>query len=223
MVDLTELKEKARLLNLQNLASGEIDITNEPETNLEFIYRIFSKELQLRRERKIEKFKKASDFPKGVFSFNNVSEVVLWQIEKLLTFEWIEDSQNIFIIGDCNTGKTSLMTYIANKAIEREYKAVYFKIDEFLTDSKDTMIKLKEADIIVIDDILYLPLPNNELQQLYRKLVFLNESRSVVLITNRELSDWIECSEDKHTMQTLLDRLNGNAQTLRLNKKQTNS
>jgi len=222
MVDLTELKEKAKLLNLQNLASGEIDIINEPENNLEFIYRIFSKELQLRRVRKIDKLKKASGFPKAVFSFDNISEVILWQIEKLLTFQWIEDSQNIFVIGDCNTGKTSLMTYIANKAIEREYRAVYLKIDEFLTDSKDIMIKLKDADIIVIDDILYLPLPYNVLQQLYRKLVFLNESRSIVLITNRELSDWIECSDDKHTMQTLLDRLNGNAQTLRLNKYQTN-
>lgn len=218
MANITELKEKARLLNLQNLASGKIDVSQEQKANLEFLDRILSRELELRKERKIEKLKRASGFPKGVFNFNSVPNIVSWQIEKLLKFEWIEDNQNLFIIGECNTGKTSLMSYIGNKAIEREYKAAYFKIDELLTENKNTMLKLKDTDLIVIDDILYLPLPNEKLQQLYRKLIFLNESRSIALITNRELSGWIECSEDKHTMQTLLDRLNGNAQTLRLNK-----
>ena len=36
MVNISDIKEKARLLNLQNIANGIIDITNYSEGNLNF-------------------------------------------------------------------------------------------------------------------------------------------------------------------------------------------
>ena len=37
----------------------------------------------------------------------------------------------------------------------------------------------------------------------YELVVFLNETRSIIFITNRELSAWIDAVEDKHLCQTL--------------------
>ena len=46
----------------------------------------------------------------------------------------------------------------------------------------------------------------------------LNETRSIIFITNRELSAWIDAAEDKHLCQTL-DRMTVNCQIVRLTDK----
>ncbi|GAE88486.1 ATP-binding protein [Acetivibrio straminisolvens] len=55
-----------------------------------------------------------------------------------------------------------------------------------------------------------------ELQVFYRAVTFLNETRSIIFITNRELSAWIDAAEDKHLFQTLLDRITANCQIVHL-------
>jgi DNA replication protein DnaC len=215
MVNISDIKEKARLLNLQNIANGIIDITNYSEGNLKFLNEIFEQELSIRKNNKIIRFLKASEIPKSNFIFNELPKVLIWQIERLLEFDFIENSENLFLIGKCNTGKTSLAAYIGRKAIEKGYKGVYIKTDELLSNNKKTQI-LNDMDLIIIDDIMYMPLTDEQLQFFYRKLIFLNESRSIIFITNRELSEWIEVSSDKHLMQTMLSRLLLNSQTLRL-------
>lgn len=162
MVNLTQLKEKAKQLNLQNVANDEIDLSKEYKTNIDFLDYVFTKELEIRKQRRVEKLIKLSGFPKTIFNFNKLSPVISWQIEKLLEMQWIEDNQNLFVIGECNTGKTSLISYIALQAIEKEYKAIYLRIDELLEESAKTAQLLRNADLIVIDDIMYLPLTNEK-------------------------------------------------------------
>ena len=50
----------------------------------------------------------------------------------------------------------------------------------------------------------------------YRAVTFLNETRSIIFITNREISAWLDAVEDKHLCQTLLDRITANCQIIRL-------
>ena len=49
-------------------------------------------------------------------------------------------------------------------------------------------------------------------------LIFLNETRSIVIITNRGLSELKDAVEDKHIMETLMDRLTADTQILSLNE-----
>jgi len=163
MVNISDIKEKARLLNLQNIANGIIDITNCSEETLEFLNEIFEQELSIRKNNKIIKSLKASQIPKSNFIFNELPKVLIWQIERLLEFDFIENSENLFLIGKCNTGKTSLAAYIGRKAIEKGYKAVYIKTDELLSNNKKTQI-LNDMDLIIIDDIMYMPLTDEQLQ-----------------------------------------------------------
>ncbi|WP_278320464.1 ATP-binding protein [Herbinix hemicellulosilytica] len=57
------------------------------------------------------------------------------------------------------------------------------------------------------------------MQVFYRAVTFLNETRSIIFITNRELSAWIDVADDKHLCQTLLDRMTVNCQIVRLTDK----
>jgi len=79
-----------------------------------------------------------------------------------------------------------------------------------------TFSYMQECDLIIIDDVFYVEPTRAELQVFYRAVTFLNETRSIIFITNRELSAWIDAAEDKHLCQTLLDRMTVNCQIVRL-------
>ena len=72
------------------------------------------------------------------------------------------------------------------------------------------------CSVIIIDDVMYANIIPEDLPLFYRAVSFLNEERSLIIITNRELSGWISAAEDTHLMQTLVDRITANSQIIRL-------
>lgn len=68
----------------------------------------------------------------------------------------------------------------------------------------------------MVDDVFYVEPTRAELQAFYRAITFLNETRSIILITNREVSEQVDSVEDRHLCQTLLDRVTANCQIIRL-------
>ena len=133
MADLIELYEKARLLNLQNLAHGKINL------NQETVY------------------------------YCNIEE---------------------------------FLRVIKNKDKSRKTEIIY----RYMLD----------CSVIIIDDVMYANIIPEDLPLFYRAVSFLNEERSLIIITNRELSGWINAAEDTHLMQTLVDRITANSQIIRL-------
>ena len=121
-------------------------------------------------------------------------------------------------------GKTSLAVHLGETAIDKEHKTYYASIDTFLSivENKDINPKvgaafsyMRECDLIIMDDVFYLAPTMSELQAFYQAVIFLNETRSIIFITNREISAWLDAVEDKHLCQTLLDRITANCQIIR--------
>ena len=101
----------------------------------------------------------------------------------------------------------------------------YCNIEEFLRviknkdKSRRTEIIYRyilDCSVIIIDDVMYANIMPEDLPLFYRAVSFLNEERSLIIITNRELSGWINAAEDTHLMQTLVDRITANSQIIRL-------
>lgn len=137
-----------------------------------------------------------------------------------LVIEFIKEGKNIFIVGKCSTGKTSLASEIGNIAIESGYKVIYLKQDDYINiiqrfqknKKEDTEYKnIKIANLIIIDDFLYLNIKNDELEILYKSLMFFNESVSLILITNRDMNNILDAASDIHLISTFIDRLKSNS------------
>ena len=101
----------------------------------------------------------------------------------------------------------------------------YCNIEEFLRviKNKDKSRRTEiiyhyilDCSVIIIDDVMYANIIPEDLPLFYRAVSFLNEERSLIIITNRELSGWINAAEDTHLMQTLVDRITANSQIIRL-------
>lgn len=66
---------------------------------------------------------------------------------------------------------------------------------------------ITQPSVVIIDDMMYARIPDEHLPKLYHALTFLNETRSLIVITNRELSTWSNGAEDTHMVETLVSRL----------------
>ena len=225
MADLIELYEKARLLNLQNLARGKIDLNRETVSNLDYLDYVFSAELEFRRQAAINRHKNASRLPQREFDPARLKPGIAWQVEQLETMQWIDEEQNLILIGRCDTGKTTLAAHIGHMALAQKEVVYYCNIEEFLRviKNKGTSRKTEkiyrymlDSSVIIIDDVMYANITPEDLPVFYRTISFLNEARSLIIITNRELSGWISAAEDTHLMQTLVDRITANSQIIRL-------
>ncbi len=228
MADITEIRELAKKLDLWNIARGYIDLNDEKLSNLDYLQMILQKELEIRARQKQIKLRRASKLPNKVFDASNLNKGLEWQIKQLSHLTWLNEEQNVILLGKCGTGKTSLAAQLGETAISNGHKTYYVPFDNFIAvaEKKATNTKaeaifsyMQECDLIIIDDVFYVEPTRAELQVFYRAVTFLNETRSIIFITNRELSAWIDAAEDKHLCQTLLDRMMVNCQIVRLTDK----
>lgn len=221
MADTTELRELARKLNLMNIANGVIDIDNEVISNKDYLYKILSQELEIRHQNKIKELSSDAHLPKKTFNHDSITKGLEWQLERIKETNFSDIRQNIIIVGECSSGKTSLATEIGQSMIEKGTKVKYIKMDDIFFLKKARPNKwnaILKTDVVIIDDVFYITPTYEELLEFYKTLIFLSETRSIILITNRELSTWKEMNVDAHLVETLKSRLLSEAQLIHLKK-----
>jgi len=219
MAEINEIRELARELNLMNVANGTIDVTKENISNLKYLYNILSEEIRIRHEHRNTRLKKSSKLPNKKFDHYKITKGLEWQLQKISQFDFSNNHQNIIIIGDCSTGKTSLAVEIGNYAISKVAKVTYTKFDDliFAIKAKTKLYaQVESSDVVIIDELFYTPITEEELLLIYKKFIFLSETRSLILITNRPLSKWSEMKVDQHLLETLKQRLLREAQLISL-------
>ena len=225
MSTVGEIKALAKKLHLYNIARGDVDIMNATQRNLDFLKSVLQQEQDLRDSAQLVRREHESRLPRKEFLPSKLNSGIAWQIEHLEKLEWIDAEQNLFIIGKCGTGKTSLASHLGRKAIAAGIKVSYCTIDDFFytLEAKNSVKKQMQryknwlaSSLIIIDDMMYAGLSDEDLMDFYHTIMLLNETRSIVIITNRELSAWQQSGNDRYLMQTLIERLSVNSQQIRL-------
>jgi len=219
MADIKTIQDLARTLNLQNIASGVIDLNDETISNKDYLYKVLLEEVNIRKKNKLKELKHMSRLKPLVFDELRISDGLKWQLSRIKEMDFSEIRENIIIVGDCSTGKTSLATTIGNSAIEKGAKVIYVTQEELLVEAnrkKKIWNNLLISDVAIIDDMFYLTPTDDELIQVYKILMFLQETRSLILVTNRPLSSWKNMKADTHIVETLAKRLMQDAQIITL-------
>ena len=219
MADIAEIKELAKSLNLMNVYNEIIDISDEKVSNLDYLYNILKQEVDIRKENKITKLLAESRLPKKIFDDSIISQGLKWQLKEIEKIDFKNIKQNIVIVGDVATGKTSLATYITRTAIQKGAKAIYFADEDFIEayKTRKTMrSKILHSDLIVLDELFYLTPSDVNLVYLYKTIMFLAETRSFIFVTNIPLSEWENMDVDKHIVTTFRQRIMTDAQLIHL-------
>ena len=212
----TKLRELAKHLNIQTVARKKYDLDEDSDiSNLEYLQFIFERELDIRRQNAIKRNRKNANLPQLTLDETILHEGIRYQLNSLKELKWVQENKNILITGKPMKNKTAIATYLANVVIDNGYKAFYITLDELLlvSESKEKLPQAKlifsrilKSDVLVIDDFLYLDLPRGELEYLYRLLISLTATTSIIFVANREPKEWIRSSSDKYTLELIINR-----------------
>jgi len=141
-------------------------------------------------------------------------------IRELATCRFIEKGENIFLLGPTGTGKTHLAKAICHLACRKHFSVRFFSTYDFFkelsrTDMNgkiDKLIKdLISADLLAIDDFAFKKITQQSSEFLYSIVDHRYQIKSIILTSNRAISDWVAIFPDPVMANAIMDRLAHNA------------
>ena len=193
---------------------------NNELSYMEFLDNLFKIEMENREKNRTKKHLKTAGFPSiktfDEFDFRFQTSITKRETNEWLSFDWIDLRKNKILMGPPGVGKTHLSIASGFSAIYKGYKVIFKSMQKLMEemilaaheDNFEQFIKkILKFDLIIIDELGYLPL-----KPIYANLFFqlINECyefRSIMITSNKLFSEWGNFFGDDTIATAILDRL----------------
>ena len=218
------IKKKFKSLRFNSISDGLDELVREAEDNeisyLQFAENLVQHELKQRDMKRIQTNTRRANFPflKTIeeFDFKFQTTISKKQVTRLLDFVFVENRENIIFIGPPGIGKTHLAVALGLKILDAGY-SVQFSTAQSLIETLDLaeatgLLKRKlnalvKFDVLIIDELGYLPLNRKSVFNFFQLINRLYEFRTVILTTNKEFTAWGDFFFEDHVAIPLVDRI----------------
>jgi len=187
---------------------------------LDFAEQLAEREQQVRERKRLVGNRRRAKLPPGKyledFDYRHQTTITKRQVHALLDFGFIDNRQNLVFIGPPGVGKTHLAVGIAHKALDAGYKVLFrnalelveeLEIAEMKGELKKKIGQLTRFDLVVIDELGYLPMSRQARYTLFQLVHAFYEYRSLILTTNKDFTDWGEFFHHDNVAVPIIDRV----------------
>ena len=150
------------------------------------------------------------------FDFDAQPSVDRKLVEDLRSLRFIEEAANVLLIGPPGVGKTHISVALGHAAVHAGYRVYYTTAADLaarchraaLIGRWDTVMRFyAQPSLLVVDELGYLALPSEAASALFQVVSRRYLKGSIVLTTNRSISNWGEIFQDPMVAAAILDRL----------------
>jgi len=202
-------------------------------TYTRYLGQLAETELNLRNDRRTLRRIKHARFPVlktlDDFDWNWPRKINRLHVQDLFRLAFVEQNANIIFLGGVGLGKSHLSIALGYQACLKGYSVLFAPAIDIINALaaaqsagrfKADLKKYLKPNILVIDELGYLPLDKKGADLLFQVISKRYEKGSIILTTNKQFKKWPEMFNNDSTLTSaVLDRLLHHAETVLIDGK----
>ncbi len=189
--------------------------------HVDYLQSLIHGELEQRLDRATERRIKNAAFPVlrtiQEYDFSHPQKIDRMAVEHLFRLDFVRERANVIFVGTTGLGKTHLAIALAHHACIKGHKVLVCSAATMINaliranavhHLNDTLKRFLKPDILLIDELGYLPIDKLGADLLFQVISGRYEQKSTILTTNLIFKNWAQIfSGDATLTSAALDRL----------------